>query len=492
MVREPWIAFILEGKKTWEIRGTNTNIRGEVFLAASGTGTILGKATLAEVIGPLSPEEFRKTANLHLTSEEELQQSLPYRKTYAWVFQDAQRFPRPLRYRPPSGAITWVTLKDFNPGTEYFTCVHSNSRQQFLDSIAIDIRKLGHDVDIVANSKSLTVNIRYRDEKFEDISHVRSVYRAAAEGSSDVCQLEKPIEEIMAPDWRLVRPEIAICRSPEDKACFDRIRRMQGLPTSAGMGRYINAILWDKQSNPPHPMGVIGLSGASYAIQSRDDFLGWSHGNKAHVKQNREEGLKRIMHLSVCAAAPPYNRLRVARLLALLALSEPISTEFFTRYGDYLVAITTTSAFGLHGSIFRRIRPNRLRPATRYKHLINDLYHRIGETSGEYFAIVSDQTRDLAAELLRSESPDLLDSARGFGDEGVVKKAMMHVNLPRDLFRFIRMGFFLGYLHRDCLDVLRGNLLPCFSYSVAVEDCVRYWRSDILRCKSDDASTTVS
>ena len=42
LVKSPWVDFILNGKKTWEIRGSNTRIRGRVGLIKSGSGTVMG------------------------------------------------------------------------------------------------------------------------------------------------------------------------------------------------------------------------------------------------------------------------------------------------------------------------------------------------------------------------------------------------------------------------------------------------------------------
>jgi hypothetical protein len=52
--------MILDGEKTWEIRGSRTSVRGQVALIASGSGTVVGVCDLVDCIGPLTAEEFRK------------------------------------------------------------------------------------------------------------------------------------------------------------------------------------------------------------------------------------------------------------------------------------------------------------------------------------------------------------------------------------------------------------------------------------------------
>ena len=58
LIRRPWIDMILDGKKTWEIRGSRTWVRGQIRLIASRSGTVVGVCDLVDCIGPLTAEEF--------------------------------------------------------------------------------------------------------------------------------------------------------------------------------------------------------------------------------------------------------------------------------------------------------------------------------------------------------------------------------------------------------------------------------------------------
>lgn len=42
IIREPWIELILSGRKTWEIRGTATSVRGRIGLIRARSGLIVG------------------------------------------------------------------------------------------------------------------------------------------------------------------------------------------------------------------------------------------------------------------------------------------------------------------------------------------------------------------------------------------------------------------------------------------------------------------
>ncbi|MCF6409888.1 ASCH domain-containing protein [Pseudalkalibacillus salsuginis] len=108
LIKSSWIDFILDGKKTWEIRGSNTKIRSRIALIKRGTGMIFGTADL---IGcrKISFEEYKKGESFHCVSQEN-GISLPYKNTYAWILTDPNLFETPHPYDHPKGAVIWVKL----------------------------------------------------------------------------------------------------------------------------------------------------------------------------------------------------------------------------------------------------------------------------------------------------------------------------------------------------------------------------------------------
>jgi ASCH domain len=43
LIRHPWVDMILDGKKTWEIRGAKTSVREIIGLIPSGSGGSVAK-----------------------------------------------------------------------------------------------------------------------------------------------------------------------------------------------------------------------------------------------------------------------------------------------------------------------------------------------------------------------------------------------------------------------------------------------------------------
>lgn len=100
--------MILIGVKTWEIRTKNTKKIGSVALIRSGSGTVVATATISEVV-IITPKLARTNARRMgmLVAE-----ALSCVGEYAWVLEDVIALKKPVPYKHPYGAITWVTLDE--------------------------------------------------------------------------------------------------------------------------------------------------------------------------------------------------------------------------------------------------------------------------------------------------------------------------------------------------------------------------------------------
>jgi hypothetical protein len=110
IIKSPWIDMILEGKKTWEIRGSNTKTRGTIALIKSGSGMVYGEINLTES-KELSLSDYQESRSFHGV-ESETAAILPYKKTYAWVLEKPRIYKKPVPYKHPMGAVIWVRLSE--------------------------------------------------------------------------------------------------------------------------------------------------------------------------------------------------------------------------------------------------------------------------------------------------------------------------------------------------------------------------------------------
>jgi ASCH domain-containing protein len=106
ILKEP-LDKILEGTKTWEIRGKATKLRGPIALIESKSGHVVGTCEVVDVEGPLSLAELQRNARRSGFRPSRL----PYAKTYAWVVRNARRLSERVPYQHPSGAVIWVCLE---------------------------------------------------------------------------------------------------------------------------------------------------------------------------------------------------------------------------------------------------------------------------------------------------------------------------------------------------------------------------------------------
>lgn len=111
LVRQPFADWIVDGRKTWEVRGSATKVRGRIAIIASGTGTIVGTCELNSVEGPLKLKDLRANARRLNYRADQISGPLYYGdRTHAWVMRAAKRLKKPLRYEHPQGAVIWVSL----------------------------------------------------------------------------------------------------------------------------------------------------------------------------------------------------------------------------------------------------------------------------------------------------------------------------------------------------------------------------------------------
>jgi hypothetical protein len=111
LIRKPWLDKILNGSKTWEIRGSRTTKNGRIGLIESGSGKVVGVAELVDVVGPMSLAAFRANRRKVGLQKGQHFSRLPYPRTFAWVLQIPERLKRPVPYKHPYGAVIWVCLK---------------------------------------------------------------------------------------------------------------------------------------------------------------------------------------------------------------------------------------------------------------------------------------------------------------------------------------------------------------------------------------------
>ena len=103
---------ILQGKRTWELRGLPTKNRGAIALIKGGAARIVGTCQLVDCVGPLTIEQLQANLDKHQLPLESLSQP-PFPKTYAWVLSEPKPLAEPITINNCRGG-TWVRLTPQN------------------------------------------------------------------------------------------------------------------------------------------------------------------------------------------------------------------------------------------------------------------------------------------------------------------------------------------------------------------------------------------
>jgi len=106
-IDDKWVNLILSGKKIWEIRTRNTNIRERIALVNTKTKCYVGYATIVESIEMTIPEIFKHN-NKHQANDFIEQYAKGRETLFIWVLKDikAEREPKAYSYSTGSWCRT--------------------------------------------------------------------------------------------------------------------------------------------------------------------------------------------------------------------------------------------------------------------------------------------------------------------------------------------------------------------------------------------------
>ncbi|MGP0104074.1 hypothetical protein [Rhodoblastus sp.] len=110
IIADPWIGYILDRTKDWEMRSSSAAYRGSFGLIRKGTGSVYGVARLVDVGAPLSPDEMIASFEHHRIPDHMIRSGEVAKWNTPWKLADVQRLSPPVAYRHRAGAVTWVEL----------------------------------------------------------------------------------------------------------------------------------------------------------------------------------------------------------------------------------------------------------------------------------------------------------------------------------------------------------------------------------------------
>ncbi|MCA0405123.1 MAG: hypothetical protein LCH39_03100 [Proteobacteria bacterium] len=180
IVADPWIEYLLNGTKDWEMRSSGASHRGWFGLIRKGSGAVHGVARLVDVGAPLTPEQMIASFAHHRIPESMIRSGEVAKWNTPWKLADVQRLARPVPYRHKSGAVTWVELDEAAiaglakqlPGTgqpAYLPHTSSPARNDTSDEIKVDMRQRG---------SKLYIDVEWDDGEPEPAPKIKAVATA--------------------------------------------------------------------------------------------------------------------------------------------------------------------------------------------------------------------------------------------------------------------------------------------------------------------------
>lgn len=113
IIKKKWLNLIVSGKKTIEIRGSDTQKQNEtIYLLESGTHKIVATAIISSTY-PISCSDWAEERDKHCVDISYTDLKKRYKTPYAWVLSKIKPIEDIWYYKHPQGAVIWV--KDVQP-----------------------------------------------------------------------------------------------------------------------------------------------------------------------------------------------------------------------------------------------------------------------------------------------------------------------------------------------------------------------------------------
>lgn len=108
----PWINFILDDKKVWEMRCNQTKKRGKIALIKKGSKAIYGIAELIDSKEKLSTKEMIDNFGKHQIPIHLIKSGKVDKWRTPWVLANVVKFDTPIPYVHKAGCVIWVPLDE--------------------------------------------------------------------------------------------------------------------------------------------------------------------------------------------------------------------------------------------------------------------------------------------------------------------------------------------------------------------------------------------
>lgn len=299
-------------------------------------------------------------------------------------------------------------------------------------------------------------------------------------------------------DSDAIDPEIVECSEDTDQLeHFNYYCYHQSMAAKVKRGRFAQFCVYDRSINGRPLMAIIGLSSAVYFNGARDAHIGWGPirskidgewVNDADEKEKRDLGLLHLSHVTISTPVPPYDRLKIGKLLSAICFNPAVIGCLEEKYEKPIVGLSTTGGWGVNAAPYQRIKLGSKKEERGGKVVVErrDLFEAVSpkypslNTTFEYF---SDETLDAALELHKVRSPEPSDTvsqwrSNSSAREMLLKWSLKLLQIPRKAVYVNEVGHFFGTVTDDAKTFLADvrAASPPSSRTIPTEEALAYWR----------------
>lgn len=266
-----------------------------------------------------------------------------------------------------------------------------------------------------------------------------------------------------------VDPALVEVTTEHQHNLFRVARLLWSVPFSKGYGRRLRFLIVDQANDKL--IGLLALQSPPLSFPARDRLFRYPPGRKTEM-------VNQTMDIQTLGAVPPYDRLLGGKLVALAAASNEIRQVYWRKYSGratemegrilppYLVALTTTSAFG-RSSLYNRLN---------YKGVV--IAESLGYTEG-YGTFHLMELYPLFREFLESQG---ISTRGGFGTGPRRKwqtmvRVLDRLGLPSNLLRHgVKREVFLFRLVNNLEAYIEGHDVEPIYRNLPFSELAAWWR----------------
>jgi hypothetical protein len=333
----------------------------------------------------------------------------------------------------------------------------------------VEVKKLLEDLK---KRKNMEVRTSTLYDKFEEVTstYTKEDYEYLASLSN---KLWKPINikdfDLTIHEIQMLKPVIIpIPKSDKNQIKeWVHLRRMiSTMSYSKGVGRNIKFYVKDEVTNKV--LGLVELSSDFGSMGVRDSFIGWSHTNRFNDKKLGHTAVGS----TIVSVQPFGHNFLGGKLMSMLLTSTVVRDEWFNRYGEQLVGITTTSLYGNNGK------------ETQYDGMKQ--WIRLGETTGETLIKPNQKIYEKWTSWLKSNYANEYRSA--INSSGP-KQKIIQLLLSKLGFKsheFVhgyKRGVYFSKFFTNTFEFLKGETLEVGEeiFDSSVESLVNSWKKRAIR-----------